>query len=189
MSKAEVKWRPSFRCSDFFHRQHSYGKTKGFLQQHSRIWPITLVSSKASRNGGTFLFPDRNQSPYVLKTVNILVMASWSLAFWVWGISSPPAGQSVSEAHLQSLSFHFSGPLKDSIRIYFPVLGFLYHWLSDKEPTCQAGDTGSIPGSGRSPGEGNGNPLQYSCLGNPMDRGAWQATVYRVTKSQTQLSD
>ena len=137
MSKAEVKWRPSFRCSDFFHRQHSYGKTKGFLQQHSRIWPITLVSSKASRNGGTFLFPDRNHSPYVLKTVNILVMASWSLAFWVWGISSPPAGQSVSEAHLQSLSFHFSGPLKDSIRIYFPVLGFLYHWLSDKEPTCQ----------------------------------------------------
>ena len=48
---------------------------------------------------------------------------------------------------------------------------------------------GSIPGSGRSPGEGNGNPLQYSCLGNPMDRGAWWATVHRVAKSQTQLSD
>ena len=48
-------------------------------------------------------------------------------------------------------------------------------------------DTGSVPGSGRSPGEGNGNPLQYSCLENPMDRGAWLATVHRVTKSQTQL--
>ena len=48
-----------------------------------------------------------------------------------------------------------------------------------------ARDAGSIPGSGRSPGEGNGNPLQYSCLGNPMDRGAWQATVHGVTKSQT----
>ena len=43
-----------------------------------------------------------------------------------------------------------------------------------------AGDVGSIPGSGRSPGRGNGNPLQYSCLGNPMDRGAWQATVHSV---------
>ena len=48
-------------------------------------------------------------------------------------------------------------------------------------------DVGSIPGWGRSPGEGNGNPLQYSCLDNPMDRGAWWATVHRVTKSQTQL--
>ena len=46
-------------------------------------------------------------------------------------------------------------------------------------------DVGSIPGSGRSPGEGNGYPLQYSCLENPMDRGAWQATVHEVAKSQT----
>ena len=50
-----------------------------------------------------------------------------------------------------------------------------------------AGDKGSTPGSGRTPGGGNGYPLQYSCLENPMDRGAWQATVHRVTKSQTQL--
>ena len=48
-------------------------------------------------------------------------------------------------------------------------------------------DMGSIPGSGRPPGGGNGSPLQYSFLENPMDRGAWQATVHRVTKSQTQL--
>ena len=47
-----------------------------------------------------------------------------------------------------------------------------------KEPFSNAGDTGLIPGLGRSPGEGNGNPLQYSCLGNPMDRGAWRATVH-----------
>ena len=52
-----------------------------------------------------------------------------------------------------------------------------------------AGDLGLIPGSGRSPGEGNGNPLQYSCLENPMDRGAWRATVHGVTKSQIRLSD
>ena len=47
------------------------------------------------------------------------------------------------------------------------------------------GDLGSIPGSGRSPGEGNGYLLQYSCLGNPVDRGYWWATVYRVSKNQT----
>ena len=47
---------------------------------------------------------------------------------------------------------------------------------------------GSIPGSGRSPGGGHGNPLQYSCLENPMDRGAWQATVYRITKSRTEAA-
>ena len=51
-----------------------------------------------------------------------------------------------------------------------------------------AGDTGSIPGSGRTPGGGNGNPLQYSCLKNPMSRGAWWATVHGVTKIQTQLN-
>ena len=55
--------------------------------------------------------------------------------------------------------------------------------LSDKESSANAGDAGSIPGLGRSPGEGNGNPLQYTCLGNPMDRGAWQAIVHGVAKS------
>ena len=54
---------------------------------------------------------------------------------------------------------------------------------------CNAGDLGSIPGSGRSPGEGNGNPLQYSCLENPMGGGAWWATVHGVAKSRTRLSD
>ena len=58
-----------------------------------------------------------------------------------------------------------------------------------KESACNAGDLGSIPGSGRSPGEGNGNPLQYSCLENPMDRGTGQATVHGIAKSQTRLCD
>ena len=60
---------------------------------------------------------------------------------------------------------------------------------SDKESACNAGGLGSIPSLVRSSGEGNDNPLQYSCLGNSLDRGAWQATIYEVTKSQTQLSD
>ena len=58
-----------------------------------------------------------------------------------------------------------------------------------KASAYNVGDLGSIPGSGRSPGEGNGNPLQYSCLENPMDGGVWQATVHGVAESQTQLSD
>ena len=58
-----------------------------------------------------------------------------------------------------------------------------------KESPCHAEDLGSIPGWRRSPGEGNGSPLQYSCLENPMDRGAWQATVHGVAKSQTRMSD
>ena len=61
--------------------------------------------------------------------------------------------------------------------------------LSCKESTCQTEDMGLNPGSGRSPEEGNGNPLEYSCLGNPMDRGAWRATVHGVARSPTQLSD
>ena len=58
-----------------------------------------------------------------------------------------------------------------------------------KNLPANAGDTDSIPGSGRPPGVGNGNPLQYSCLENPMDRGVWQATVHGITTSQTGLSD
>ena len=58
-----------------------------------------------------------------------------------------------------------------------------------KVSSWNAGDQGSIPGSGRSPGEGNGNPLQYSCLENPMDGGDWWATVHGVAKSRTRLSD
>ena len=58
-----------------------------------------------------------------------------------------------------------------------------------KASACNAGDPGSIPGLGRSPGEGNGTPLQYSCLENPMDGGAGWATVHGVEKSQTRLSD
>ena len=69
--------------------------------------------------------------------------------------------------------------IKDKKRI------MLTWWLSNKESACTAGDTGSIPGLGRSAGEGNSYPLQYSCLENPMDRGAWWAIVHGVAKSWT----
>ena len=58
-----------------------------------------------------------------------------------------------------------------------------------KELACNAGDLGLIPGLGRSPGEGNDYPIQYFCLENSVDRGAWQAAVFGIAKSQTRLSD
>ena len=61
--------------------------------------------------------------------------------------------------------------------------------LSVKNPPADSGDPGPIPGAGRCPGEGNGNPLQYSCLGNPMDRGAWRVTVHGLQGVRTRLSD
>ena len=64
------------------------------------------------------------------------------------------------------------------------------HWVKHLPAVQETlGDMGSIPGSGRSPGGGHGNPLQYSCLENLMDRGAWQATVHGVAKKRTQLSN
>ena len=69
------------------------------------------------------------------------------------------------------------------------VISLLLRWHSGKESAYQARDMSLIPGLKRSPDEGNGNPLQYSCLENPMDRGAWQATVHRAAKSQTRLND
>ena len=71
----------------------------------------------------------------------------------------------------------------------FLVAQLVKNWPAMQETACNAGDMDLIHGSGRSPGEGNGNPLQYSCQENPMDRGAWQATVHGVAKSWTRLSN
>jgi len=84
-----------------------------------------------------------------------------------------------------SLSLFFLRPLSSVVEkfLYIYINWGLPQWLSSKESACHAGDIGLIPGLGRSPRGGNGNPLQYSCLKNPMDRGAWQTTVQRVAKS------
>ena len=104
--------------------------------------------------------------------------------------------------HLGRLFVHFGPHFDDKIKskhssdpgasAYWHLLcRFLSYSLVAQtvESPCNAGDLGSIPGSGRSPGEGNGNPLQYSCLEIPTERAAWQVTVHGVTKSQKQLSD
>ena len=83
----------------------------------------------------------------------------------------------------------------ENLELTYDLIQSKYNWLNFlyssvvKESACSAGDLGSIPELGRSPGEGNGNPFQYSCLDHPMDRGAWWATVCAVAKSWTQLSN
>ena len=72
-----------------------------------------------------------------------------------------------------------------SLIINFPLVEGFSGGSARKESACNAGDLGSIAGSGRSSGEGNGNPFQYSCLEDPTDRGAWRATVHGVAKSRT----
>ena len=76
---------------------------------------------------------------------------------------------------------------KDKIILSLDLLPRCHYWLTICLPVRRCKRHGSIPGSGRSPGGGHGNPLQYACLENPTDRGAWQATVHRVVKSQIQL--
>ena len=71
------------------------------------------------------------------------------------------------------------------LKLFDRFICFLPRGSVIKNLPANAGDMGSIPGLGRFSGEGNGNPLQYSCLGNPIDRGAWQATVHGVAKSRT----
>ena len=75
--------------------------------------------------------------------------------------------------------------------MFYPEVSLLNMFLlliDSKESACNSGDLGSIPGSGRSPGGEHGNPLQYSCLENHMDRGPWKAAVYSVAQSRTQLN-
>ena len=106
----------------------------------------------------------------------------------------------VYKIHLHSLSLHVNTTLKSQIHNKMPLLknyilldivpffganrisSGLSWWLNNKESACNAGDEDSIPGLERSPGERNGYQLWYSCLGNPMDRGAWQAIAYGVSR-------
>ena len=108
-----------------------------------------------------------------------------------------PSGTTVSKSEVHCFPAFFK---RDEPGLQDPlqrILPFLINTLQldfpgdplDKNPPAHAGDLGSIPALGRSSGEGNGNPFQCSCLGNPMARGAWQATVHGVTKSWTRLSN
>ena len=116
----------------------------------------------------------------------ILSPDSWSSGKWTHlFVSSRPSSGFSPSMHRQS----WSPPLSLSgMLAFFPHLSFLPSSVG-KESACSAGDPGSIPGLRRSPGEGNGNPLQYPSLENLMGRGPWRAGVHGVSKTQTWLSD
>ena len=102
----------------------------------------------------------------------------------------------VAVPHLCTLPLQLTPPHPTPITILPHFLGsglwalrYVLGSLVGKESACRTGDLGLTPGSGRSPGEGNGNPLQYPCLENVMDSGAWWAAVHGVTKSWARLSD
>ena len=106
----------------------------------------------------------------------------------VWDLVSPDQAPCIGSAVSQPLdrqerSQHPCSLITPSLRPSFPG------GSDDKESACDTGNERSIPGSGRCPGGGNGNPLQYSCLENPMERGAWRAAVHGVVKSQTPLRE
>ena len=82
----------------------------------------------------------------------------------------------------------FMRPVPSMLSQRFKNTALLEIWLRCEESACSGGDRGLIPGSGGSPRGGHGDPLQYFCLGNPMERGAWGVTVHGVAKSQTRLS-
>ena len=111
---------------------------------------------------------------------------------WSWGLR-PRAGSDLVSNYgdLRRELRDLRRELRD-LRRELRDLGKVSDGSTGKESACRAGDTrdtGSVPGLGRSLGEGHGNPLQYSCLENPMDRGAWWGTVQKGAKSRTRLSD
>ena len=118
--------------------------------------------------------------------------ATFSYSSRIWWLSLPvPAFSRMSCKWGQSVWTRWSGFFYAASRVWAPSrLQWGFPGGSDgKASACSAGDPGSTPGSGRSPGEGNSNPLQYSRLKNSMDRGAWWATAHGVAKSRTRLSD
>ena len=128
-----------------------------------------------------------------------LALLAWADPCPFWETSSSPltfdvACRCFNDLSRSPLNYYyffpdeFSGVLNPYICRKSVFLWSLYcklgvpWWFSGKESTCQAVNAGSIPGSGRSPREGHGNPLQYSCLGNPMDRGAWWAALHGIAR-------
>ena len=155
---------------------------------------LGILEATDLTNGSWFLFP---RGAWLGWRQWISHQACWRVWWASWmGLAAGSQGAQIPyrysktlEGRLQVMKSlnHVNAGLNFSL--------FFFNWSivpggsDDKESACNAADLGSIPGSGRSPGEWHGDPLQYSFLENSKDRGGWRATVHEVTKSQTWLSD
>ena len=169
---------------------YSLSNTKNLLPS-SHIWPHGVISQSLERlNAGEG--DNRGRDGW---------MASPTRWTWVWvgsgsrwwtgrpGVLQSMGSQRVRHDWVTELNYTWNYIYTCvATRIQFQNTAFPGDSVVKNLP-INAGDLGTIPGSGRSPGGGHGNPLQYCCLENPMDRGAWCATVHEVTKSQIHLSD
>ena len=154
---------------------------------------------------GTDVCPDRDSFERLLplwivpETLSKLgcwrtkLVKNWGHAMWCWAWDNPQCKGSLHSKGISWYSSSLCQALAKTLQTNHLIWFLLYHCqvaLVVKNPLANAGDIrdlDAIPGSGKSPGEGYGNPLQYSCLGNPMDRGAWRAAVHGVMKSGTRL--
>ena len=119
--------------------------------------------------------------------LDVIILVFWMLSFFFFWLLSTPPEKGARKRYLVFLKRKGKQPI---LSFYSTTVKEGFSGGSDgKESTCNAGDLGLIPGLGRSPGEGSGNPLQCSCLENPMDRGAWWAAIYGVAQSRARLSD
>ena len=114
--------------------------------------------------------------PFILRAEPFILMTAWMVLLnqSLWGLTGPGM---ISQNELS-----YRAAKSRSVYIWYYLSKLLPCWLSGEESACCAGDPGSILRLGGFLGEGNGNPLQYSCLENPMGRGAWRATVHGVAK-------
>ena len=152
---------------------------------HSFIVPLSLTLSIWSESSSVVsgsLWPQGLYSPWNSPGQNTGV-GSLSLLQGMVSTQGSNPGLPLCRQILYQLSHEGSPYTHTHNYIQFPDSS------DGKQSNCNAGDVDSIPGLGRSPGEGNGNPFQYSCLENSMDRGAWRAIVHRIAKSQTRLRD
>ena len=134
-------------------------------EQDATILVFWMLSFKPTFSLSSFTFIKRLFNSSLLSAIRVVSSAYLRLLIFLPAILIPACASSSPAFHMMYSSY-----------------GGFPHSSVSKSSACNAGDPGSISGSGRSPGEGNGNPLQYSCLENPMDRGAWWATVYGIER-------
>ena len=162
-------------------------KSEMGLRLKSRRWQGWFLLEALGKNLLLCLFQllEAAQLPWLMSSSRKLHGSGLCFCHHIPSLTLLPPSFTCKDPYVMAL-----GPLEQS-GIISSSMGFL-NGPAGKESACSAGDTEDtvlIPGSGRSPGEGNGNSLQISCLENPMDRRTWQPIVQRVTKSQAQLSD